>query len=91
MTIRYDADANNDGDAIVVHELVSGPNNAITVLPPDLDPTFNPTVLYAEGGLFNFQYVRLEPAADGTTHLIADVRGEDGLPRLGSLLDLEPR
>lgn len=91
MTLRYETDANGDGDMLVFHELISGPNNAIAVPPPDPDPTFNPTVLYSEGDLFNFQYVRLEPAADGTTHLIADVRDEEGLARPGSLLDVAPR
>ncbi len=91
MTIRYETDPNGDGDLLVFHELVSGPNSAIALPPVDLDPTFNPTVLYREGELFNFQYVRLEPATDGTTHLVADVRGEDGLRRPGSLLDLAPR
>lgn len=91
MTLRYETDANGDGDPLIFHELVSGPNNAIAVPPPDPDPTFNPTVLYSEGDLLNFQYVRIEPAADGTIHLIADLRDEDGLPRPGSLLDLAPR
>ena len=91
MTLRYETDPNGDGDLLVFHELVSGPNNAILGTPPEPDPTFNPTVLYQEADLFNFQYVRLEPAADGTTHLIADIRGEDGLRRPGSLLDLAPR
>ncbi len=91
MTLRYELDADGDGDQLVFHELISGPNNAIAVPPPTPDPTFNPTVLYQEGNLFNFQYVRLEPDTDGTTHLIADIRDVDGLPRPGSRLELTPR
>lgn len=91
MTLRYETDPNEDGDLLVFHELISGPNNAIAVPPPDPDPTFNPTVLYSEGDLFNFQYVQLEPAADGTTYLIADIRDEEGLVRPGSRLELAPR
>jgi alkaline phosphatase D len=90
MTIRYDFDANGDGDMLVLHEFVSGPLNAVAVPPPALDPTFNPTLLYAEGNLFNFSYVRIEPGTDGTTHLIADVRGPDGQQRPGSYVDLKP-
>jgi hypothetical protein len=47
-------------------------------------------VLYVEGGIFNFSYIRLERQADGLVHLLADVRSEDGLPRPGSALDLRP-
>jgi alkaline phosphatase D len=90
MNIRYEVDADGDGDPVVFHEFVNGPLNAVAVPPPGLDPTFNPTILYQEGDLFNFGYVRIEPAADGTYHLIADVRGEDGLPRPGSTVELAP-
>jgi len=90
MNIGYEVDANGDGDAVVFHEFVNGPLNAVAVPPPGLDPTFNPTILYQEGDLFNFGYVRIEPAADGTYHLTADVRGEDGLPRPGSTVELAP-
>ena len=91
MSLSYDTDPNGDGNPLIFHEFISGPANAIMAEPADPDPTFNPTVLYSEGDLFNFQYARLEPAADGTTHLIVDVRGEDGLRRPGSLVDLAPR
>jgi alkaline phosphatase D len=90
MSIRYDVDANGDGDPVVFHEFVIGPLNAVAVPPPGLDPTFHPTILYQEGDLLNFGYVRIAPAVDGTYHLIADVRGEDGLPRPGSTVELVP-
>jgi alkaline phosphatase D len=91
QNIRYQTDPNGDSDTLLFHELVSGPLNAIRLQPPAaLDPTFGPTSLYAEGGIFNFGYVRIERQADGLVHLLADVRGEDGQPRPGSLLDLTP-
>ena len=55
-----------------------------------LDPTLNPAVLYAEGNIFNFGYVRLEPADDGSIHLRSDIRDELGQVRFGSTLDLAP-
>ena len=90
QTIRYDLDADRDGDRLVLHELVSGPLNAVRAVPRPLDPAANPTSLYAEGGMFNFTYVRIERQEDGVVHLVADVRGPDGLPRPGSHLDLLP-
>lgn len=91
QTIRYDVDADGDGDRLILHELVSGPLNAVRAAPRPLDPAANPTSLYAEGALFNFSYVRIEQQADGRVHLVADVRGADGLPRPGSHLDLTPQ
>ena len=90
QTIRYNVDADGDGDRLVLHELVCGPLNAVRAAPRPLDPAANPTSLYAEGGIFNFSYVRIETQADGKVHLVADVRGENGLPRPGSHLDLTP-
>ncbi|BAS26695.1 alkaline phosphatase D family protein [Limnochorda pilosa] len=90
-TLRYEVDADGDGEALVFHELVSGPLNAVRGEVPEFDPTLNPTVLYSEGQLFNFSYVRIDRAADGTFHLVADVRGEDGRPRPGSRVELAPR
>ena len=90
QTIAYDTDADGDGDRLRFHELVSGPLNAVRNQPRELDPAANPTSLYAEGGLFNFNYVRISEHADGKIHLVADVRGPDGAPRPGSLLDLTP-
>lgn len=95
--IRYAFDADGDGDALVFHELITGPPNAgaaPAVTQAQLDPTLNPTLLYADGGLFNFGSVRTQQGADGQTtgkvHLVAEVRGEDGRLRPGSHLDLPP-
>lgn len=88
--IRYQVDADGDGDDIVFHELIAGPLNAVrAATPPQLDPTLNPVVLYAEGNIFNFGYVRVERGADGSFHLLADVRDEEGRIRPGSELRLE--
>ncbi len=91
MTIAYSADLNGDGDTVDFYEFVSGPVNAVMGEPGELDPTFNPTVVYQEGRLFNYSYIQIQPSTDGTAHLIADVRGEDGLPRPGSRIELVPR
>jgi hypothetical protein len=97
-------DANGDGDKLLFYELVSGPLSAFRFgMPggpslPKIDTTFNPTLLYEEGGIFNFGYIRIEDMCNGVNtvvdckaHLIADVRGEDGLPRPNSLLNLTPQ
>jgi alkaline phosphatase D len=94
--IRYEVDANRDGDKLLFHELVAGPLSAFQFGVPEaplpkLDTTFNPKLLYEEGGIFNFGYVQIQKKLeDGKVHFIAQVRGEDGLPRLNSLLDLIP-
>ncbi len=90
QTIAYRTDADGDGDVLLLHELVSGPLNAIRLQPRALDPAANPTSLYAEGGFFNFTYVQVKQVG-AEIHLIADVRGENGEPRPGSLLDLAPQ
>ena len=64
--IRYEVDANNDGDKLVFHEIISGPLSAFRfgtpggVPIPQLDTTFEPQILYEEGGIFNFGYVRIQ-------------------------------
>lgn len=94
LAIRYEIDADGDGLPLVFHELVAGPlsDSAPAGLPPQLDQTLNPTLLYAESGFFNFGYVRIEPAPGVGSRLVADVRGEDGSPRPGSevVLRAEP-
>jgi alkaline phosphatase D len=100
-SIRYNFDLNNDGNMTEIYELVSGPLNAIRLgVPfPVLDGTFNPSLLYGEGNIFNFGYIRIEDGRgeedenddNGKPHLIADIRDENGVVRPGSMLDLIPQ
>ena len=98
--IRYNFDLNDDGNMTEIHELVSGPISAFRLgVPfPQLDETFNPSLLYGEGNVFNFGYIRIEDGRDneeeeniGKPHLIADIRDEKGIVRPGSTLDLRPQ
>jgi phosphodiesterase/alkaline phosphatase D-like protein len=101
--IRYEVDTNGDGDKLVFHELISGPLSAFRLgMPgpggvplPKLDTTFNPQILYQEGGIFNFGYVKIQKIPEGGSndkaHLIAEVRDNGGLVRQNSLLDLIPQ
>jgi alkaline phosphatase D len=93
--LKYTADVNGDGDPINVHEIVSGPLSAIRYgilgIPlPNLDPTFQPTIMYIEGGILNFGYFKIQKGNDGLNHLTASIIGEDGLPRPNSQIDLTP-
>ena len=58
---------------------------------PDFDSTLRPTVLNAEGGLFNFGYVTIDRQADGLPHLITEVYDDSGTLRPGATLDLKPQ
>ena len=76
--ILYEVDANDDGDKLIFHELISGPLSAFRfgtpggVPIPKLDSTFNPKILYEEGGIFNFGYVEVQKQPeDNLVHLIA--------------------
>jgi alkaline phosphatase D len=97
--IKYNLDLNNDGNMTEIHELVSGPLSAFRLgVPfPQLDETFNPSLLYGEGNIFNFGFIRIEDGRDddgddnGRPHLIADIRDEKGIVRPGSTLDLRPQ
>jgi len=96
--IKYNFDLDNDGNTTEIYELVSGPLSAIRLgVPfPILDETFNPTLLYGEGNIFNFGYIRIEDRREenddnGKPHLIADIRDENGIVRPGSTLDLIPQ
>ncbi|MDQ3835622.1 MAG: alkaline phosphatase D family protein, partial [Thermoproteota archaeon] len=105
---KYDFDIDNDGDVTNIYELVGGPLSALRTISladasrtgspfPKLDGTFNPSVLYQEGNIFNFGYVKIEDGKEngdnieGLPHLVADIRGEDGVTRPGSQLDLTPK
>lgn len=110
--IKYDFDLNDDGNMTEVYELISGPLSAFRTtsladamrlgLPfPKIDGTFNPSLLYGEGDIFNFGYVRIEDGrgedrdnnnnSSGKPHLIAEIRDEKGIVRPGSTLDLIPQ
>lgn len=91
MEARYENDFNDDGDALVFHEIVSGPLSAFRMPSPiSVDPTFNPEVVYAEGNLFNFSYLRLESTGPNLAPRIAiDIRDETGTVRPGSELTIE--
>jgi alkaline phosphatase D len=86
QTIRYDVDADGDGDRLRIHELVNGPLAAIRLSPAPLDPTAGASSLYAEGGIFNFGYLRVSSRG----RLAYDVRDIDGRARPGSALTLNP-
>jgi alkaline phosphatase D len=96
--IKYNFDLNNDGTITEIHEFVSGPLSAFRLgVPfPELDETFNPSLLYGEGNIFNFGYIRVEDTGEedsniGKPHLIADIRDANGVVRPGSTLDLIPQ
>ena len=103
---KYNFDLNNDGNMTDIYELVSGPLSASRTISladasrlgapfPKLDGTFNPSILYQEGTIFNFGYIRIEGGIEnddnGKPHLIADIRDENGMVRPGSMLDLTPQ
>ncbi|MFL6478683.1 MAG: alkaline phosphatase D family protein, partial [Nitrososphaera sp.] len=96
--IKYNQDLNKDGNMTEIHELVSGPLSAFRLgVPfPELDETFNPSLLYGEGNIFNFGYIRIGDRNENgdnndKPHLIADIRGENGVTRPDSQLDLTPK
>lgn len=91
-SLRYDTDVDGDGDGdrLVFHELISGPLSAGLVEPRPPDPTFEPRVLYTEGGFFNFSFIRIEPGAgaNGGSRLVSDIRDVDGKPRPRSRVEI---
>jgi alkaline phosphatase D len=96
--IQYEIDANNDGDKLIFHELISGPLSAFRFGTPGgapipkLDNTFNPKILYEEGGIFNFGHVKVQKNPEDTlVHLKAQVVDDNGFTRPNSTLDLKPR
>ena len=94
-TLRAQVDVNGDGRPLVFHELIDGPLSAIAlqVATPDADVAGVPVKLdslYAEGGIFTFEVVRVARLGS-VPHLVAEVRGADGAVRPGSTLDLSGR
>jgi alkaline phosphatase D len=93
IILKYNADMNGDGDSSNVYEIISGPLSAFTLGIPSapllmLDPTFQPTIFYVEGGIFNFAYIQIIEGTDGKSHMIVDIIGADGIARPNSHLDL---
>ncbi len=91
--IKYDFDLDNDGSSTIIYELLSGPLSAKRLGVPlsELDKSFNPTLLYREGNIFNFGQVKIIKDKDSNNHLIADIRDMNGKPREGSLLEIVPK
>jgi hypothetical protein len=87
----------NSVDSWVFLHMLGRPLNAFRLgVPfPKLDGTFNPSLLYGEGNIFNFGYVRIEDGREDDDndkpHLIAEIRDENGIARPGSMLDLIPQ
>jgi alkaline phosphatase D len=95
--IKYEKDLNGDGDNATIHELVSGPLNAVKGGSPfpALDKTFNPTLLYGEGNIFNFGLIQIRelssPEVGVGPHLFAEIRDIKGDPREGSHIEIVPK
>ena len=71
---------NGDGDSVNVYEIVSGPTSAFTLGIPSApllmpNPTFQPTIFYVEGGIFNFAYIQYGKENDGKSHMLIDIIG----------------
>ncbi len=89
QSIEYKHDADGDGDLLEFYEFISGPLRAWTGEPGELDPTFSPTSLYAEGGITNFSRIKVEPTSDGLSAILkAEVFDSYGNARPGSLVEL---
>lgn len=78
FAISYDPDRNGEAN---FYEFGSSPMSALVLPPaPDLDPTLNPTVLYAEGEfagtLFNFGQVAVAEDGELTVRLLDRDGGE---------------
>jgi alkaline phosphatase D len=81
--LRYQIDLDSDGDRLLFHELVMGPMSAGLSEPRAPDSTFEPQVLYVDGGFFNFGFA----SAEGS-RLVYEVRDDQGGVRKGSELTI---
>jgi alkaline phosphatase D len=92
LAIAYRIDLDGDGSPLEFHEFVAGPLSAATrTQAPELDPTLNPSLLFSDGGQFNFGYVRIQRGADNQPRLSFDVRGADDGVRPGLSVELVPQ
>ncbi len=87
---RFSVDLDGDGEPLVLHEIIAGPLSAGASKAVRPDPSLNPEVLFAEGGLFNFALLSVERLS-GVPTLTARIFGEDGRPRPGGELLLPAR
>jgi len=87
---RYRVDLDLDGDPLVLHEVIAGPLSAGSGDPTPPDPSLHPTVLYAEGRLFNFAELSVDRPG-GVPTLSVQIHGVDGQPRPGGSLSLPAR
>ena len=95
IMLKYNANVNRDGDPVNIYEIVWWSQSAIPYGIPGssllrLDPTFEPTILRVEGGIFNFGYFKIQKVTDGLVHLTASIIGQDDVIRPNSFLDLAP-
>jgi alkaline phosphatase D len=81
--LRYEVDLDADGDTLLFHELVTGPMSAAMLEPKTPDVTFQPRVLYREGGIFNFGSAVLD-----AEKMVYEVRDDRGRVREGSSLTI---
>jgi alkaline phosphatase D len=81
--LRYQIDLDSDGDALLFHELVTGPMSAGFVEPLAPDASFEPQVLYLDGGFFNFGFASVEGS-----RMVYEVRDDQGGVRKGSELTI---
>ena len=89
QTLRYQVDADGDGDDLIFHEFVVGPLRAWHGEPAPLDPTFGPTSLFAEGGFNTFGRLKITPTPSGRSATLRYELFDDyGRLRPGSELEL---
>ena len=87
FALSYDPDRNGEAN---FYEFGSSPISALTLPPVEKpDPTFNPTVLYAEGefagSLFNFGHIGIDEAGDLTFRVL----DQTGAERYGVVIQPE--
>lgn len=90
LAIHYETDFDGDGIPLSFHEFIAGPLSANPggLNNPQLDRTFNPTILYGRGELFNFGHVQVATDSDGLSRLSFAIVDELGTPQPGSEIEL---
>ncbi len=85
--IRCRKDFDGDGTPLTFHELSSPQLSAAEAAPVPLDPSLAPQLLWSAKGL-GFGVLRAQAGTNGPSHLVVEMRGENGKPLAGSTLDL---